>query len=75
MLLALADRIARNREIAGLHFPSDSAAGEALAARIFAILNSLDMPTSVPQSIPPETAAGTDRRFRRIAKDAEGEWQ
>jgi hypothetical protein len=30
-LLALAIRIARNREIAGLHYPSDSAAGRELA--------------------------------------------
>ncbi|MCK1383472.1 phosphatase PAP2 family protein [Bradyrhizobium sp. 21] len=31
---ALADRIARNREIAGLHYPSDSRAGVTLAAAI-----------------------------------------
>lgn len=30
-LLALADRIARNREIAGLHYPSDSEGGKKLA--------------------------------------------
>jgi membrane-associated phospholipid phosphatase len=32
----LADRIARNREIAGLHYPSDSSAGVTLAAAITA---------------------------------------
>ena len=30
-LWTLADRIARNREIAGLHYPSDTAAGKAIA--------------------------------------------
>jgi len=35
---ALAARIARNREIAGLHYETDSAAGQALAAEIFDLL-------------------------------------
>jgi hypothetical protein len=35
VLDALACRIARNREIAGLHYPSDSAAGKHLATEIF----------------------------------------
>ncbi len=39
VLDALAARIARNREIAGLHYPSDSAAGKHLAVAIFNILN------------------------------------
>src|SRR5262249_38577503 len=39
ILTTLADRIARNREIAGLHYPSDTAAGVNLAFQIFAILN------------------------------------
>lgn len=33
-LVALADRIARNREIAGLHYPSDTAGGVTLAGLI-----------------------------------------
>ncbi|MBV8650711.1 MAG: PA-phosphatase, partial [Alphaproteobacteria bacterium] len=37
---ALAWRIARNREIAGLHYPSDSAAGKKLAADILPYLQS-----------------------------------
>jgi membrane-associated phospholipid phosphatase len=38
VLTKLADRIARNREIAGLHYPSDSAAGSDLASKLFSIL-------------------------------------
>jgi hypothetical protein len=41
----LADRIARNREIAGLHFPSDSSAGATLAEAAFASLDSAAMPS------------------------------
>ena len=37
----LADRIARNREIAGLHYPSDLAAGAALAREMFTLLQPL----------------------------------
>jgi hypothetical protein len=40
-LLALARRIARNREIAGLHYPSDSAAGCELAAKLHGLLGDL----------------------------------
>jgi hypothetical protein len=37
-LKRLAERIARNREVLGLHFPSDSAAGLSLANSAFAKL-------------------------------------
>jgi len=37
-LLALADRIGRNREVAGVHFPSDTAAGKAIADAAFPML-------------------------------------
>jgi acid phosphatase (class A) len=37
-LFALAGDVARNRERAGVHYPSDSAAGRNLAAQLFAIL-------------------------------------
>jgi hypothetical protein len=51
-LTALAKRIARNREIAGLHYVSDTWAGEQLAADIFAFLSGPKMPKhgSPPQS-------------------------
>ena len=38
-LKALARRVARNREIAGLHYPSDSVAGRRLADAVFAVLS------------------------------------
>jgi acid phosphatase (class A) len=34
-LTALADRIGRNREVAGVHYPSDTAAGKRIAALAF----------------------------------------
>jgi len=43
-LTALAERIARNREIGGLHYKSDSEAGKKLAADTFAFLNGAKMP-------------------------------
>jgi hypothetical protein len=41
VLRRLADRIARNREIAGFHYPSDSRAGADLALAIFDTLKDL----------------------------------
>jgi membrane-associated phospholipid phosphatase len=40
-LWVLADRIARNREIAGLHYPSDTAAGIVLANQILPLLSGM----------------------------------
>jgi hypothetical protein len=37
-LQCLADRIARNREVMGLHYPSDSRAGKILADETFELL-------------------------------------
>jgi hypothetical protein len=42
-LRQMAERIARNREVLGVHFPSDSAAGKLLADRSFEIL--MECPT------------------------------
>ena len=41
-LSALAQRVARNREIAGLHYPSDSQAGSALANAVYNKLSELN---------------------------------
>jgi hypothetical protein len=38
----MAQRIARNREVLGLHYPSDSAAGKLLAEESFKILMQCD---------------------------------
>ena len=38
VLVALADRIGHNREIAGVHYKSDTAEGKALAAKIMPFL-------------------------------------
>ncbi|MBK8209914.1 MAG: hypothetical protein IPK78_07910 [Rhodospirillales bacterium] len=34
----MAERIARNREVLGLHYPTDSRAGKSLAAAVFPLL-------------------------------------
>jgi membrane-associated phospholipid phosphatase len=54
----LASRIARNREIAGLHYPSDSAGGKALAQSLMTTLAAL--PTS--------------STFATLVGQAAGEW-
>ncbi|MFN5666479.1 phosphatase PAP2 family protein [Bradyrhizobium sp.] len=43
MLVALADRIGRNREVAGVHYPSDTHAGKVIAHQAFELLK--DCPT------------------------------
>ena len=42
-LLDMAHRIARNREIIGLHYPSDSRAGQFLAQKVFATLQNMEI--------------------------------
>lgn len=61
-LMTLADRIARNREIAGLHYASDTAAGVALAYGIRPFLNTA-------------AAGGVQSRYQQAVKAAKGEWQ
>jgi len=58
-LRTLATRIARNREIAGLHYPTDSAHGRTLAQTIAPFLTGM--------------AAGT--WFGKAVTAAKGEWQ
>src|SRR5262249_28306917 len=64
ILTTLADRIARNREIAGLHYPSDSAAGKKLASDLFAILNNESVMPHDPNQ--PSTFAGHVGRHGRV---------
>ena len=65
VLDALAGRIARNREIAGLHYSSDSAAGKVLAKEIFDILND---ETRMPHDL------GAESRFKAAMDKAKLEW-
>lgn len=58
-LWTLADCIARNREIAGLHYPSDSDAGEAIAYWIHYLLS---------------TSSG-QTHYQQAVASAAGEWQ
>jgi acid phosphatase (class A) len=41
-LTAMANRIGQNREVAGVHFQSDTDAGKILAAKVFAVLGNLE---------------------------------
>jgi hypothetical protein len=62
---ALAARVGRNREIAGLHWPSDTKAGVDLAGKIFAMLTD----TAFMRN-----GASTPSRFERMIDAAKAEW-
>ena len=47
LLRAMAERIARNREIAGLHYPSDSVAGQVIAEALSGTVAGLDLVADV----------------------------
>ena len=65
-LWTLADCIARNREIAGLHYPSDTAAGTAFAGWIHNLLNvPTQAPTHYQQAVTDAKGNGSERRACR----------
>ena len=62
-------RVARNREIAGLHYPSDSQAGSALADAVFAKLSELNAGGRPRQSRPTTRSESSAVPSVRAAKD------
>ncbi len=70
---ALADRIARNREIAGLHYPTDSAAGVTLAAGIAALLDA-DFAKYQANQADPANPAPTVPCYGAAVAAAQAEW-
>jgi membrane-associated phospholipid phosphatase len=67
-LLALAARIARNREIAGVHYPSDSKAGADLAAQAVPLLRQ-PLPPLSPGSPNPAKSW-----YQQVFEAAQAEW-
>jgi acid phosphatase (class A) len=77
VLTALADRIGRNREVAGVHYPSDTKAGKEIACAAFELLKECPIFQSVLRAAreepggvgrlrpPPECIAGRNRRKSR----------
>jgi hypothetical protein len=72
-LKVLANQVARNREIAGLHYPSDSRAGRKLARSVFRTLTGQDGADDAKKG-------DADQRERLVAvfndaiEHAKGEW-
>jgi membrane-associated phospholipid phosphatase len=69
-LRKMADRIARNREVLGLHYPSDSKAGKALADETFSLMmKGTPPPTSTPSA--PSTPL---KKIDDLITEAKKEW-
>ncbi len=66
-LTALADRISRNREIAGVHYPSDTQGGIDLAQHILPLLQA---------PLPPVNGEPNPRKtwYRLAVEAAQAEW-
>jgi hypothetical protein len=71
-LNGLAARIARNREIAGLHFPTDTEAGVTLAANIFQMIEQ-DRQRPAPTD-PPQQGQQLMPSYALAVQVAQGEW-
>ncbi len=75
-LRMMADRIARNREVIGKHYPSDSAAGKLLGDRSFDIL--LRCPSLVGTAVPlgevPVAIGGVNTFANGLLQQARREW-
>jgi hypothetical protein len=73
-LMWLADRLAKNRERAGLHYPSDSAASQWLAGAIWAVLTA----TTPQVMMPHNNGTASDRidcpTLQHILRMAKAEW-
>jgi hypothetical protein len=69
VLIGLADRIARNREIAGMHYRSDSVAGKTLATNTYNYFNANSLDTGL------DLTAGLPRSFGDAVRAAQAEWQ
>jgi len=87
-LLWLGDRLARNRERAGLHYPSDSLASQWIAGALWALLTKSPPPTpnpqptdQVPKATPPAATNPVQRKdlihcptLKRVLHLAKAEW-
>ena len=59
LLDKLAERIARNREVLGMHYPTDSHAGRLLAGQVYALLapvNAAKLTAAASAAVPPPQA-------------------
>jgi hypothetical protein len=76
----LADRVAVNRERAGLHYPSDTAGGVAIAAIVFnamkviAVNGADPWVRADPAGTVPATAPGPVRTLAALVTAARAEW-